>query len=154
MSEGKKLLQQWLDHWPIVLVIGIIGMFMFWLLLPKSFLPLTRRSTPGETAGVILCWTMALGFLGIGLYALRRAGRLLYGIIEIGAALAIVFATVASLDQIINRGDAYFPWQNGLAFGLQVFAALYVFVRGMDNIGEGLKDYPSGCGGVEFCLPN
>jgi len=54
--------------------------------------------------------------------ALPRAS----GIIEIFAALSIIFATVASLDQIINRGDAQFPWQKRLAFVLQVFAALDV----------------------------
>jgi hypothetical protein len=49
---------------------------------------------------------MDLAQSAVGLYVLRRANRVLYGIIELFAALGIIFATVASLDQIINRGDA------------------------------------------------
>jgi hypothetical protein len=84
--------------------------------------------------------------MGIALYALRSRARLLYGSIEVALSILMMWF---SLVDLIAKSDSHGFVDMGLQFSatyfgmLQVAAAIYVFVRGMDNCGEGLKRYPN-----------
>jgi hypothetical protein len=99
---------------------------------------------PRSIAWVIAPWALGVIYLGVGLYLMRRAARLLYGIVEVIAAVALTTVTfVQSIIVLgIKRPDEVFSGQGDITAILQVAAALYVLVRGLDNIGEGLKKYP------------
>ncbi len=75
---------------------------------------------------------------GIFFYVIRCRHRFIYGIFEIVAALGVAFFTANPPLQplIVNP----FPSDLELYISKQVafLAAIYVFVRGMDNIGSGL----------------
>jgi hypothetical protein len=82
-------------------------------------------------------WGTVLGLTAAGplLYALRGRQRLMYGVAETGIGLYSALSTVAP-----------FVWAHGIvqpAFsptsGITIVGGLYVVVRGLDNIGAGLK---------------
>jgi hypothetical protein len=81
---------------------------------------------------MIASWMMSVISLACALYALRSRFRLYYGILEVIAALAIVFVSMllfldVSLKEAISIAPRiYLPrW---LYTGLQLAAALYVLV--------------------------
>jgi hypothetical protein len=81
-----------------------------------------------------------LFLLGIALYALRRFSRLIYGIIECAAALVGLLGPIGeSVFGKSGQGFEYFAGDK-----LVILAALYVLVRALDNIGEGLKAHNGG----------
>ncbi|MVO95111.1 hypothetical protein [Rhizobium leguminosarum] len=83
--------------------------------------------------------------LGIVLYWLRENARLLYGLVEV--AFALVFIEVIMANFILGHDQATIKdgferlvmTAGGTA---QLAGGLYVFVRGLDNIGQGLKPFP------------
>jgi hypothetical protein len=81
---------------------------------------------------IFLIFYFSLG--GFWLYVLRCRARVIYGFVEVIAAVATFYFTV------VDR----FPQQNAQStkdFSLawiQIAAGLYIFVRGLDNIGQGL----------------
>lgn len=68
------------------------------------------------------------------LYRLRWRERVLYGCIEIIAAIATFSFTVVERYPT----DAPLSRERYILDGLQIAAALYIFVRGLDNIGQSL----------------
>ncbi|HJP90909.1 MAG TPA: hypothetical protein VJ875_03075 [Pyrinomonadaceae bacterium] len=82
-------------------------------------------------------WGTVLGLTAAGplLYALRGRQRLMYGVAETGIGLYSALSTVAP-----------FVWAHVLVqpvfsptSGITIVGGLYVMVRGLDNIGTGLK---------------
>jgi hypothetical protein len=83
----------------------------------------------------------------MALYIVRRSMRLVYGCTEVVASIGIIvmsiLAAVQLLDRKIPQGQAVLvPWENGLAAAGLIAASVYVLVRGLDNVGEGIKQYP------------
>ena len=104
--------------------------------LEAAWIPIERIS--------LLPWALAFISLGVTLYALRRRYRLAYGLAEVlVAGIGVVWAFYNLLDKAENRSIAYVLFSSGsLAYYLQLAGSLYVIVRGLDNVGEGLKPYP------------
>jgi hypothetical protein len=100
-------------------------------------------SVIGSSSAIMLvaCWFLSLCTLGSALYSLRTRYRLAYGIIELIIAIIIVFATMIDVLNRFPSSSDLIPLLTNTA--LPLIVALYVFVRGMDNIGEGLKTYPA-----------
>jgi hypothetical protein len=87
-------------------------------------------------------WTAALIFSGIALYMVRRGARLVYGIVEtIGGVGAIVAAVMNTIRlRITQPEETIFAGQNAFVGYFLLAASIYVLVRGLDNIGEGLSE--------------
>jgi hypothetical protein len=92
---------------------------------------------------VLWLWTASLVFAAVALYELRRSFRVLYGLIEIVAAVALIYLTFKASSSIENLRLKRVPTESDyeMAFSsvLQIAAALYVFVRGLDNTSAGLR---------------
>jgi hypothetical protein len=92
-------------------------------------------------------------FIAIGLYGLRERFRLLYGLTELLFGLFIMFGSINAISiaerrenipiigggvwhrppgGVLHISEAWVAW-------LGVIASVYILVRAMDNIGEGLK---------------
>lgn len=97
----------------------------------------------------------SLVFCALGLYSLRLWSRLLYGALELvfGAIITLVainaYAAAQSREYVPIVGGVFHTPPQGVLhlsgpsvalFGMLV--AVYVLVRGLDNFGEGLRDYP------------
>lgn len=99
---------------------------------------------------------VSLVFCAVGLYSLRLWSRLLYGVIElaVGAVITLVAINAYGVAQsreyvpIVGGGLFHTPPQGVLHLSgpsialLGMLVAIYVLVRGLDNVGEGLGDYP------------
>ena len=84
--------------------------------------------------------TASLVFAGVALYQLRRAFRLYYGLIEIAVGVLLLYLTVKILLYGHSQLSGYFSDnERKLSVSLQIGAALYVLVRGLDNICAGLR---------------
>jgi hypothetical protein len=86
-----------------------------------------------NTAGAIV--------LALGLFSVRKHYRVLYGAIEIGFGIFVL-----TYNWRLGRGafssgfsSDFDIWVWPLIF-LQTFTAIYIFVRGLDNITEGSKE--------------
>jgi hypothetical protein len=73
---------------------------------------------------------VGLILIGMGFYAVRRVHRIFYGSVEILAGIVLAFYAISPA---LNLGAREV---------VTLAAAFYVIVRGLDNIGEGLKTYP------------
>ena len=103
--------------------IFIITSFVGWMFIAEKTVEDFRLFGPDVTSQP---WFIAPAIcLGIGLYWFRCRAQLLYGIFE------LVFASTAIWMAIVSSGDFY-PRMIALA------GAVYVFVRGMDNVDRGL----------------
>jgi hypothetical protein len=71
---------------------------------------------------------------GLALYAIRGRFRVGYGVGE------LVIGSLATINVFFPTFD--YQGLNRAAW-LQVLAGLYVMVRGLDNIGEGLEGHPA-----------
>jgi hypothetical protein len=89
-------------------------------------------------------WVVGCGCIGIFLYMMRQEARLLYGCIEVIFASGALAAAVINAIQVLeSAGRADMP--AGQAKFVAIFiiaAAIYILVRGLDNIGEGLRKHP------------
>jgi hypothetical protein len=85
---------------------------------------------PGRT--IVLMVYFSLG--AIYLYILRYRERIVYGCLEVAAAILTFYFTVAAkypIDTKLESKDYVLAY-------LQIAAGMYIFVRGLDNIGQGL----------------
>lgn len=98
-----------------------------------------HRGQAMKTLGAVV-GTVIVGLL---LYSWRSRSRFWYGVAEVIAALFVVVLTmnpewhsytVLTTDDIPPAMGSWLSW----VFGQ--LAGLYVFVRGMDNIGNGLSE--------------
>jgi hypothetical protein len=105
---------------------------------------LTERfpSFEGSVWVLLFAWVTGFIFVGIGLYVVRRGARLIYGVLETMAGIgAIVAALINSIRIFATKPEEnLFIGQNRFIAVFLVAAAIYVLVRGLDNIGEGLAD--------------
>jgi hypothetical protein len=97
---------------------------------------------PGAAWLLLSLWTMGLASLGIFLYMMRREARLLYGLIETAAGLGGIVAALLNAIRLLSGPPEAnrFVGQNRFVALFSLAAAIYVVVRGLDNIGEGLHD--------------
>jgi hypothetical protein len=123
------------------------GILMFFLTNYLSLLV-------GFRIALVMAWLFVSLFLSaLGLYSLRLYSRLLYGVIELGLGAAITLVAINAYGAAQSR--EYIPIAGGGVFHktpegvLQLngpvvalfgmLAAIYILVRGLDNVGEGLK---------------
>lgn len=71
---------------------------------------------------------------GFWLYVLRCQDRVIYGCIEIVAAVLTFYFTVVNKFPVETKLDS----KEAVTACIQIAAGLYIFVRGLDNIGNGL----------------
>ena len=105
-----------------------------------------------------LYWlALALAFFGIALYGLRERLRLIYGLLELAIGGAILLGALNSwtasagreLVPIVGGGffhrppEGWLQWSTSSVAMLPVVAAVYIIVRGLDNVGEGLHQLQS-----------
>jgi hypothetical protein len=75
-------------------------------------------------------------------YWLRSWHRVLYGLSELGVALLLMYlAYFPHTNYLLLEGGGV--WDLILTKPVQIFAGIYAFVRGMDNIVTGLRDDPA-----------
>jgi hypothetical protein len=131
------------------------------LFLPAGFLMFFGTNSLwrlfGFHAALAVAWLfVSLVVIAVGLYSLRFWSRLLYGMIELVAGAAILLAAINAYGAA--QGREYVPIVGGGLFhtrpqgilqlsGPQIalfgmLVAVYVLVRGLDNVGEGLRDHP------------
>jgi hypothetical protein len=102
---------------------------------------------PRSTAAALfaLClWVAAFVCMGLFMYMMRQEERLLYGCIEIGFSIGALVAAVINAARVVatDTWEEWFPGQNLFVAIFIIAAAIYILVRGLDNVGEGLKRYP------------
>ena len=83
-------------------------------------------------------WILMTVVCGLLFYGLRCRYQFVYGLIELGAALIIIFLT------FVPQGPAYLEvmsqpslWGSLLSKAVGVSAGIYVMVRALDNIEKG-----------------
>jgi hypothetical protein len=104
------------------LLIAIIQ--LFWFLVAPTLESITRFVTGHSNVWWV---TIVLWLIGIFLYWVRSRYRLVYGIAE------TLFGVILSYVALPNDEDGSpVKW-------LSFFAALYVMVRGLDNVGKSLR---------------
>jgi hypothetical protein len=88
------------------------------------------------------------------LYILRARHRLLYGSLEFAFGLLIMLGAVNSYSAAVGREDVpivgggifhrppegWLHWRPSSVALFGVAAAVYILVRGLDNVGEGLRE--------------
>jgi hypothetical protein len=85
-----------------------------------------------------IIWTLSRG---VFFYALRCRNLLLYGVIELAVALAIIIVTYyPPSTTVILIADSHNNIPGGSVFSLlfATLASIYIMVRGLDNIDKGL----------------
>ena len=123
------------------------------LLLPAIIIPIlfiaagfhisnNGLSFPGAVWILLSLWTLGLASLGVFLYMMRREARLLYGVIETLAGLGAIVAALLNTIRLLGGppDENLFAGQNRFIALFLLAAAVYVVVRGLDNIGEGLRN--------------
>jgi hypothetical protein len=125
-----------------------IGILMF-------FSTNSLSSAVGFKVGIVVTWLfISLVFCALGLYSLRLRARLLYGAAELLFGLVITLVAISAYSAA--QSHEYVPIVGGGIFhklpegALQLsgpeialfgmLAAIYVLVRGLDNVGEGLSE--------------
>lgn len=88
--------------------------------------------TEGKRASFFL-WSLSALPIAALFYSVRRANRIVYGLIELGAAVAALFFLMARMD------PAELTAETITARGVAILAIVYVMVRALDNIGEGIQ---------------
>src|SRR5215467_13064241 len=92
--------------WPLTLVATFAAFPIAWMFIGAVFVEQNRAALMDRlhpnyelaTFGLFVWVAFGLCVVGIALYALRRSVRLIYGAIEIAAAVALIFATVVNVD--------------------------------------------------------
>ena len=111
----------------------------------------------GFQVGPVVTWLFfSLVFCALGLYSLKLWSRLLYGIAELLFGAAITFIAINAYGAAQSReyvpivGDGFFHRSPQGVLQLSeaqialfgILAAIYVLVRGFDDVGDGLRAYP------------
>jgi hypothetical protein len=108
---------------------GASGPLLFWggVYEEHKWIPLPE---PHRTIFVVAMFCLAAFWL----YVLRCQERVMYGCIEIVAAVLTFYFTVANKFPVETGLDS----KEYVTACIQIAAGLYVIVRGLDNIGNGL----------------
>ena len=88
---------------------------------------------------LLVAFTTGLASVSVALYMMRRRARLIYGILETLVGLGAIFAAVINIIRLLDtQAEDLFIGQNKVVGAFLLAAAIYIVVRGLDNIGEGL----------------
>jgi hypothetical protein len=126
----------------------IAGLFVLWF---GVFLLVQLGAA--HTAALVYVTVVGFGFVAAALYALRSSHRLVFGLIEV--IFGMVILAIAANSYYAAEAKEFIPIVGGGLFrrppeGLlhirstsvswfQMAAAIYVLVRGFDNVGVGLR---------------
>jgi hypothetical protein len=126
-----------------------LGSLAFWLLafvcsiFFAAFSEVYVRDHPGwNVAAVVLPYTILSVVLSAALYELRRLLRTFYGLIEFAIMLCVSAAGYIAIIRHGGNTSALPPvlvWIESLQPSLTFMASIYLGVRALDNIGEGLR---------------
>lgn len=86
-----------------------------------------------DTRSAGLVWSLSAVPIATLLYSVRRKNRLVYGLVEMAAAIAALFFLFLRFDP----GELTVESVAGRT--VAILAVVYVMVRSLDNIGEGLQ---------------
>jgi hypothetical protein len=130
----------------MVIVLFWIAAIVFWLRAET----LERQVGPGP---IPIYWLAAgLCCVAFALYGIRERVRLLYGLLEIAIGSFILLGAVNSYTDVMGHEftpvigggmfhrppQGWLHWDATSASLLPIAAAVYILVRGLDNVGEGL----------------
>ena len=124
MRVVSKLRMQLLETHTIHAV-WLVLIPMLWFGLGAAFVDIIARGSEAALALLLICWICGLLTVGTYLYFLRCRYRLVYGLIETAAAIAIVTVTLVSiLNGLGLKHDAgagaFFGWKGSpLGFNLR-----------------------------------
>lgn len=98
----------------------------------------------GNIYAALTCWTLGGLCIGVVLYSMRREARLVYGVVETLFGIGAIVGTIINVVTIFGtpRDNLLFSGQDRFTAIFLMGAAIYVFVRGLDNVGEGSRDFP------------
>ncbi|MER8403389.1 hypothetical protein NKH16_01330 [Mesorhizobium sp. M1307] len=139
LTRGQKRLRKAVIAVPVVLVLvaGVGASILTRIGLEKVPTALIFVDVAVALLGVIATFIL----LCIKAYWLREHRRWMYGLLEV--AFAVVVVVVTSYNWIGSAPGAPPGWSFPLVSTCAQYAAgLYVMVRGLDNIGQGVKDDP------------
>jgi hypothetical protein len=74
----------------------------------------------------------------IGFYRVRCWNRLVYGLIELAAGVAVIILGEFPPYTVLTAGDGSWPLGSRAAHMLTLMGGVYIVVRALDNIGQGL----------------
>lgn len=139
----------------IIIILGAVTILFVPRILLMAFLafgePELVRGYPA--LAVII---MGLIIVAGGLYVLRNTHRIWYGALEMGVGVLLMISAVSTYVELLLNDTLHFNFSDhavehqphvqgylglqstSLAI-LQVAAAIYVLIRGLDNFGEGLR---------------
>lgn len=110
----------------------------------EGYLPLEEQNVVlvARTSSVIFTICVA-----IMLYAVRENFRVLYGIVEIVFGISVsTYVWFSVSDEVVLIRPYETPlddYPSGLSAAMvAAFGAVYIIVRGIDNVGTGLKKHP------------
>jgi uncharacterized transporter YbjL len=110
---------------PPVILVAVVAVSTYWIFYGSS-----------RDLNVIAAIILALG-----LFSVRKHYRVSYGVIEIGFSVFILIYNWrqgrGAFSSAFSSGFDISVWQIIL---LQTFTAIYISIRGMDNISEGSKE--------------
>jgi hypothetical protein len=144
---------------PIILLICIvISTALYRLTVPVAGLVYYFWGPTYGNVVVVMGFTLVLAAVSVAVYSVRSRFRVLYGMIEVVASLVFIAVSVSQYFQGTDlQGmpiNEYLPLPIATLSLVQIVGAIYVFVRGMDNIGEGLREYPGADMSRRFFFPH
>jgi hypothetical protein len=111
-----------------------------------------RNPGPGPTS--IYWLAICFWFVALALYATRERARLIYGLLELAIGAFILLGAINSYTATMEREyipivgggvfhrppEGWLHWNATFTAFLPIAAAIYILVRGLDNLGEGLNE--------------
>lgn len=117
--------------------ISLVGNLVFFALFYGGLYWIYRKVSSADAVAVCVFGILITGLI---LYGLRCGARLWYGVLEIVSALFISGFTVTHSFHTRHMTFAKFVQSpNSLPTLLGLVSSIYIVVRGLDNVAEGLK---------------
>jgi hypothetical protein len=118
-----------------------LAFFCLWFVGGPLFESYVRHHPGWDIGVVVLFYSVVSVVLSAAVYQLRRLLRTFYGLIELGVMFFL--SAIGYIEIIRNGGDTSalpptLVWLEGLKPSVTFAAAIYLGVRALDNIGEGL----------------
>ena len=88
-------------------------------------------------------WTSLVVAFAIGFYWLRCQIKLVFGLIEVIVALLVIYFSINPANHALLASPAASDLEILLSSSTVLLGGVYIFVRGLDNIGQKLPK-PSG----------
>jgi len=133
----------------MTIFVSLLAAFLFYEFqdLASRLFVFTGITRITREADFVYYFALPIICFGIALYALRTRARIAYGLLELFISIGLIIVALGnyialSMNVNANHIMPYLSWHESSASLFQVAAAIYVFVRAMDNIGEGLNEFP------------